>query len=249
MLVGLSYSSMRRMELCPGSYALARERKRDPLPPEIVLKGNVLHRFFEERLTNPRPFERRDALLFSQGEFTRLVDKDKPRWSVEDIGVHLSDVLSWTDRVNDFADQLLGWARSVDGRVKPEMSVKVFLPGGWLEGYVDVAIFVPEQGWAVFDLKTGSGDPDQLVFYDRLLERWSGFPVIRSGFYFPSGVGMKAVTISDDDRAGMDERMRKAWVAVAQDQFPFTGFPGECARCPSRNHCPKQIPAASGKLA
>lgn len=234
----ISWSSLKRFEECPQKFKLYREKKRKPIKESWVIRGNVLHFSLEQILTGrPKSLIVEDAMR----DHARMVEEAR------NLGWDEGEIAESEGMVRQGAAKLVELMEEYDhsGWVS-ELRIFKFYKDWCLEGIIDAwDPALPE----VFDLKTGSWDHGQMVFYSVLHATYFGEYPRKTTVIEPLGRGMVDVVITPDEIRDMKDRIQRAVLAIGANDFPTSGFPEKCSWCPSARWCPAQAKTREGRLA
>ncbi len=243
----LSWSTLKNIEECAQRYPLHRERKRTPLPERWVLVGNVMHYVSEQLIMGV--LQVGDIVEAAVRDFERRVrEAHTLGWDASEMAEHRQRVITGAWKLAELFDDEFS---SVDrGDLRSEMHLFRFYRGWCLEGYMDV---VHTEGrdkvLAVYDVKTGSSHTQgQLQFYDVLVEAYFGRRPEKLAWIEPLARGIVPVVVTPEENHEMKKRIKAAVDVITTGEFPATGFPKKCGRCPSEPFCPATQAARNMKI-
>ncbi len=244
MYARISWASLKRYEECPMRYKLARERKKKPFKEAWVLRGNVLHYTLEQMVIGQLP----GVLLESA-----LRDHDRQVAEAYNLGWGPQEIAESRAKVEVAVGNLIPLYAEVKETypmLLSELRLLKFYQDWALEGVLD--LYSPEtesHGALIADLKSGTWESGQLVFYAVLHESYFGRPVEKLLVIEPLGRGLVWVPVVEQEIQEMKDRIMQAVVGIDTDQFPTKGFPDKCSWCISEPWCPATAKTREGRLA
>ena len=232
----ISWSSLKRYEECPQRYYLGRQKKRKPITEAWVLRGNVLHFALEQLTQGVAPIDVIDNSILNH---ERMVEE------AIDLGWGPSEIEESENKVAHGAKRLTELYAQLDyPGIVSEMRVFKFYQGWCLEGVFD--LYAPGM---VADLKSGSWDAGQMVFYEVLYRAQFQEPTDRVLVIEPLGRGLVDVVVTEEEIDLMRHRIKDVVEGVHANKFPTTGFPDKCNWCQNEPWCPATMKAREGRLA
>lgn len=226
-------------------YKLHRERKRKQFKEAWVLRGNVLHYTLEQMANGER--HHGDLLESALRDHDRQVAEARNLgWGPDEINESQAKVEMGVNNLVDLFNVL----KESYPMLLSEMRLFKFYRGWALEGVYDLYSPPTEShGSLIADLKSGSWESGQLVFYAVLHEAYYKRPVDKLLVIEALGRGLVWVPIVEQEIEEMKDRVMQAVVGIDTDQFPTTGFPEKCSWCISEPWCPATIRSREGRLA
>ncbi len=241
----ISWSTLKKYEECPMKYRLHREQKRKPFKVAWMLRGNVLHYTLEQMVT----------MGLAPGGYKEAALRDHERMVQEarGLGWGPGEVLESEAKVVVGVEKLMhlfAEVRQTYPNLLSEMRLMRFYKGWTLEGVLDLYSPATEShGSLIADLKSGTWESGQMVFYAMLHEAYFKRPVDKLLVIEPLGRGLVWVPIVEQEIQEMKDRVMQAVVGIDTNQFPTTGFPDKCSYCLSAPWCPATIRSREGRLA